>query len=236
MRRAGPQGGVSPPPPVSRHGRLPPRHRHHPQRPTPVSSLAPSSPALPLPSPPIGSPSCAPPSPPPLLPPPPVYRPLPRTPLRLPVGQYTAAHDADRADLARRQVFLPSGAGGLGLRHLSLAASAPPSTPPLPTASGPPSQQPPSPPPSPAVAAVDLSSDPTTLPAPAAAFAAAFATCTAAHSTVADTYRPLDAARHHHVTGATRPFYRPSCPVDRAFPALTDLFADRTAGTIVHPS
>ena len=28
--------------------------------------------------------------------------------------QYTAAHNADRADLARRQVFLPSGAGGLG--------------------------------------------------------------------------------------------------------------------------
>ena len=69
-----------------------------------------------------------------------------------------------------------------------------------------------------------------------AAFAATYATCTAAHSTVADTYRPLDAARHHHVTGATRPFYRPSYPVDRAFPTLDDLFADRTAGTIVHPS
>ena len=83
---------------------------------------------------------------------------------------------------------------------------------------------------------VVLSSDPTTLSAPAAAFAAAYATCTAPHSTVADTYRPLDAARHHHVTGATRPFYRPSYPVDRAFPTLNDLFADRTAGTIVHPS
>ena len=37
--------------------------------------------------------------------------------LQLSVHRCSREHDADRATLARRQVFLPSAAGGLGPRH-----------------------------------------------------------------------------------------------------------------------
>ena len=83
----------------------------------------------------------------------------------------------------------------------------------------------------------DLSADPSNLSVPAAAFASAYRHCVDAHATVVAAYNAQDSKRHFLVTGGSRTHHRPRhYVVSRCFPLLSDLYADRSAGKIIHPS
>jgi len=91
----------------------------------------------------------------------------------------------------------------------------------------------------PAVAGLDLTADPATLHpvSPAhAAFAAAYAMVVDDHASVVATYKARDALPYYYVTGDKRSHFRPKYPTTRALPCLGALYADRTAGTVLHPS
>ena len=54
---------------------------------------------------------------------------------------------------------------------------------------------------------------------------------------VVDAYRSADSKRHFLTVGGSRTYHRPRRYVlSRRFPTLDALFADRSAGTIIHPS
>ena len=137
---------------------------------------------------------------------------------------------ADRASLARRQCFLSADLGGIQLPDFPLArfadyASASYATWRTTIAHVT------------ALAASDLSADPSTLATLPAAFASSYRRCISAHEVVVDAYRSADSKRHFLTVGGSRTYHRPRRYVlSRRFPTLDALFADRSAGTIIHPS
>eukprot|EP00966_Prymnesium_polylepis_P054141 1251517-Prymnesium_polylepis.1 len=58
-----------------------------------------------------------------------------------------------------------------------------------------------------------------------------------AHATAAAAFTHDEGRKHHLVTGGVRSYDRPrQYNVTRTFPELTNLYADRAAGTIFYPS